>query len=332
MPVRVREGADRRRGHRRHRRSAARRDPGALPRSDAVLLGAVGGPQWEGAACGPRAGCCACARGSASTPTCGPRATWACPRRCGRGSSAHADILVVRELAGGVYFGEPRGLTRDRGLQHLAPDRRPGAARGPRRLPAGPAPAQARHVGGQGQRPRGLAPLARGGHRGGTRVSGRGAGAPLRRRGELRAARSRRTASTWSLAENLFGDILSDEVGGGRGLDRPPALGLAGRGPRRSSSPSTAPPPTWPAAGSPTPPAPSSPWPCCSSTRSRRPDLARAVEAAVAATLRGSRARPTSAATATTAEFTAAVHRNLAWLRWADAETEQTTPAEWGIG
>jgi hypothetical protein len=36
---------------------------------------------------------------------------------------------------------------------------------------------------------------------------------------------------------------------------------------------------------------------------------------------------------ATTAEFTAAVHRHLSWLRWADAETEteQTTPAEWGV-
>ena len=36
----------------------------------------------------------------------------------------HADILVVRELAGGVYFGEPRGTGDDRGLQHLAADHR----------------------------------------------------------------------------------------------------------------------------------------------------------------------------------------------------------------
>ena len=61
-----------------------------------------------------------------------------------------------------------------------------------------------------------------------------------------------------------------------------------------------------------------------------RPDLARVVEAAVAAALREVRT-PDIGGDATTAEFTAAVHRHLSWLRWADAETEQTTPAEWGV-
>ena len=41
------EHADRRLRHRRHRRSAARRDTRCLPGADAVLLGAVGGPKWS---------------------------------------------------------------------------------------------------------------------------------------------------------------------------------------------------------------------------------------------------------------------------------------------
>ena len=52
--------------------------------SDSVLLGAIGGPKWEGLPgekAPPRRGCCACARAWASTPTTArPRSG----RSCGR--------------------------------------------------------------------------------------------------------------------------------------------------------------------------------------------------------------------------------------------------------
>jgi isocitrate/isopropylmalate dehydrogenase len=63
----------------------------------------------------------------------------------------------------------------------------------------------------------------------------------------------------------------------------------------------------------------------------KRPDLARVVEQAVLTALKDVRT-PDLGGRATTAEFTAAVQRHMAWLRWAqDAETEQSAPAEWGV-
>ena len=54
--------------------------------SDSVLLGAIGGPKWEGLPgdSAPRRGCCACARAWASTPTIArPRSgrSWRTPPR-----------------------------------------------------------------------------------------------------------------------------------------------------------------------------------------------------------------------------------------------------------
>ena len=60
-----------------------------------------------------------------------------------------------------------------------------------------------------------------------------------------------------------------------------------------------------------------------------RPDLARAVEGAVAATLREVRT-PDVGGKARTAEFTAAVLRNLAWPRWRDAEGDEGA-SEWAV-
>ena len=128
--------------------------------SDAVLLGAVGGPRWEGRGARRRTGCCACAAGSGSSPTCVPRATWACPPLCATTSSAHADILVVRDLAGGVYFGEPRGgdATEAFNTWRQTADQVRQVAHVAFRQ-AAPAPPQG-HLRGQGQRAGGLAPVA----------------------------------------------------------------------------------------------------------------------------------------------------------------------------
>jgi isocitrate/isopropylmalate dehydrogenase len=64
-----------------------------------------------------------------------------------------------------------------------------------------------------------------------------------------------------------------------------------------------------------------------------RPDLAKVVEAAVAATLRDTRT-PDIGGDATTSEFTAMVHRNMSWLRWApssDEQDEKTPSYGWGV-
>jgi len=85
----------------------------ACRQSQAVLLGAVGGPAWEGvpAALRPEQGLLALRKGLAVYANLRPvrphRSLWgASPLKPDRLSGV--DILVVRELTGGVYFGEPR--------------------------------------------------------------------------------------------------------------------------------------------------------------------------------------------------------------------------------
>ncbi len=106
--------------------AALRRDLPPLPdatlaaarSADAILLGAVGDPAFDKgpSSVGRRRRSSAFARRLAFTPTCGRRA-------CGRASRqpgplkpevlAGTDMLVVRELTGGLYYGEPRGIEAD---------------------------------------------------------------------------------------------------------------------------------------------------------------------------------------------------------------------------
>jgi isocitrate/isopropylmalate dehydrogenase len=62
-----------------------------------------------------------------------------------------------------------------------------------------------------------------------------------------------------------------------------------------------------------------------------RPDLSRAVEHSVFGALREVRT-PDIGGTATTAEFTAAVHRQLSWRKWQDLAEDEAAPAtDWGV-
>jgi 3-isopropylmalate dehydrogenase len=79
-------------------------------RSDAVLLGAVGGPRWEGAVRAEE-GLLRLRKGLGVFANLRPARYMGLPTPLRESLVRNADILVVRELLGGVYFGEPRGTS-----------------------------------------------------------------------------------------------------------------------------------------------------------------------------------------------------------------------------
>jgi 3-isopropylmalate dehydrogenase len=93
--------------------------------ADAVLLGAVGDPRHDGLPSGrrPESGLLALRKGLGAYANLRPAVLHPALVRSSpvredvvRGT----DLLVVRELAGGLYFGEPRSLDADRGVNTLA--------------------------------------------------------------------------------------------------------------------------------------------------------------------------------------------------------------------
>ncbi|GGE01040.1 3-isopropylmalate dehydrogenase [Polymorphobacter glacialis] len=83
--------------------------------SDAVLMGAVGGPQWADQPYGnrPEAGLLALRSGMNVYANLRPALCFAALADASslkRALVEGLDILFVRELTGGVYFGEPRGI------------------------------------------------------------------------------------------------------------------------------------------------------------------------------------------------------------------------------
>ena len=87
----------------------------AAKASDAVLMGAVGGPQWAGQPYDkrPEAGLLALRAGMNVYANLRPALCFAALAEASslkRIFVEGLDILFVRELTGGVYFGEPRGI------------------------------------------------------------------------------------------------------------------------------------------------------------------------------------------------------------------------------
>jgi len=83
--------------------------------SDAVLMGAVGGPKWAGAArhLRPEAGLLALRAGMGVFANLRPAFCYdalAGASSLKREVVEGLDLIIVRELTGGVYFGEPRGI------------------------------------------------------------------------------------------------------------------------------------------------------------------------------------------------------------------------------
>jgi 3-isopropylmalate dehydrogenase len=87
----------------------------AAQQSDAVLMGAVGGPQWSKAprALRPEAGLLGLRQGMGVFANLRPALCFpalADSSTLKREVVEGLDIMIVRELTGGVYFGEPRGI------------------------------------------------------------------------------------------------------------------------------------------------------------------------------------------------------------------------------
>jgi 3-isopropylmalate dehydrogenase len=88
--------------------------------SDAVLLGAVGAPEYDRLPANqrPEAGLLLLRRALGGYANLRPAISYAAISDCSplRSEVVHgADILFVRELLGGLYFGEPRGINNENG-------------------------------------------------------------------------------------------------------------------------------------------------------------------------------------------------------------------------
>jgi 3-isopropylmalate dehydrogenase len=85
----------------------------AARRADAVLMGAVGGPQWADAPRDkrPEAGLLALRQGLNAYANLRPAVAFLPELSALRPEIvAGLDVMIVRELTGGVYFGQPRGI------------------------------------------------------------------------------------------------------------------------------------------------------------------------------------------------------------------------------
>ncbi len=295
--------------------------------SNAVLLGAVGGPRWDAAPRRPEQGLLDLRRGLGLFANLRPARHLGLPTPLREEVARLADVLVVRELSGGVYFGEPRSYQPERALDTWV------QSADEVRAVAQVAFEQAR------RRRRHVTSIDKANVLAASRLWRAVVGEVARDYPDVTLEHRYVDAMSFELlvrprafdvllADNLFGDILSDEaaaiagsigvlpsasLGPGPGLFEPvhgAAPDIAGRG---VANP-------------------------CGAILSvallleialARPDLARAVERAVEAALRDVRT-PDLGGSATTAEFVRAVQAHLAWTRWSDSPV-QPAATEWGV-
>ncbi|HLA76857.1 MAG TPA: 3-isopropylmalate dehydrogenase [Vicinamibacteria bacterium] len=296
--------------------------------ADVVLLGAVGGPKWEGPL---RAedGLLRLRQGLGLYANLRPARYLGLPTPLRESLVRQADLLVVRDLAGGVYFGEPRGIDGELAINtwrqtasqvrqvaeiaFKAAKRRKGRVTSVDKANVLEASRLWRAV---------VAEVGR--QYPGVELEHRYVDAMSF---ELLQCPERFDVV---LADNLFGDILSDEaaaVVGSIGLlasaslgDGPPLFE-----PVHGSAPTLA------GRGIANPTGAMLSVAMLLEHGLKRPDLARTVEEAVVATLREVRT-PDIGGSASTREFTAAVHTNLSRAGRTQAVPEDVLASyDWGV-
>jgi 3-isopropylmalate dehydrogenase len=296
--------------------------------SDAVLLGAVGGPKWDGAAVRPEQGLLRLRRALDVYANLRPARYLGLPTPLKESLVRQADIVVVRELSGGVYFGEPRyekpeeavdtwRQTREevRRVAHAAFK----LARRRKKLVSSVDKAN-------------VLAASRLWRRVVTEVAAEYPDVALEHRYVdaasfeiLRAPH----AFDVILTDNMFGDILSDEaaaIAGSIGVLPSASLG-PGPGlfePIHGAAPDIA------GKGVANPTGAILTVAMMLEHVLRRPQMARAVEKAVVAALREQRT-PDIGGHATTDQLTEAVLRHLSWSRWSNDTEEEPVGAEWGV-
>jgi len=297
--------------------------------SQAVFLGAVGGTKWDGLPVRAEDGLLRLRRGLGLFANLRPARYLGLPTPLKEGLARHADLMVVRELAGGVYFGEPRSLTPDVAVNTW-------------RQTADEVRAVAHVAFRLARRRRGLVTsvdkanvleASRLWRRVVTEVAKEYPGVALEHRYvDAASFEMLRVPQHFDviLTENLFGDILSDEaaaVAGSIGVLPSASLG-PGPGlyePVHGAAPDIA------GRGIANPTGAILTVALMLEHAFGQPQLARAVERSVLAALRDVRT-PDIGGAATTALFTAAVHRHLSWTRWTDEPEEEAPRAsEWGV-
>jgi 3-isopropylmalate dehydrogenase len=296
-------------------------------RSDAVLLGAVGGPQWQG----PRRaeeGLLRLRQSLGLYANLRPARYRGLPTPLREGLVRGADMLVVRDLAGGVYYGEPRGATATEAFNTWRQ-----TAEQVRRVA---------HVAFRLARTRrqrvtsvdkaNVLEACRLWRAVVTEVAKEYPDVELEHLYvDAAAFELIRTPARFDvvLAENLFGDILSDELAavvGSIGLLPSASFGdgpylyepVHGSAPtlvgRNIANPAGA---ILAAA-------------MMLEHSFHRPDLARRLEDAVSATLKAVRT-PDVGGDHSTSDVTAEVMRNLSWLRWVNVSEEDGTTSDWAV-
>jgi 3-isopropylmalate dehydrogenase len=296
--------------------------------ADAVLLGAVGDPRWEGERVRPEDGLLRLRRTLGVYANLRPARYLGLPTPLKEGLARHADILVVRELSGGVYFGEPRWLRDDEAVdtwrQTAAEVRR--VAQVAFRL----ARRRRRHV----------TSVDKSNVLACSRLWRRVVGEVALEYPDVALEHRYVDAASFELlraphhfdvivTDNLFGDILSDEaaalagsigvlpsasLGDGPGLYEPihgPSNEIAGQGVANPTGAILT-------------------VALMLEHALRRPQMARAVEAAAVAALRESRT-PDVGGHATTEQVTDAVLRHLSWSRWQVDAEEEPVGVDWGV-